>query len=179
MATKKNRELSLRDRLSQLGFLRACKLLGENGKKLILAGASYEIDIDEQVSWHTEAFCLRLPATPETTVPVITIMPAANARQWLAWSCSACETACKHVGAAFSLILEEKVALGLAEPPPERTPMESLGEEELVETALAERAARAREDKDEGPFRRPQAAVDRLHRDQHPVGQDVPRGPAR
>ncbi len=147
MATKKNRDLSLRDRLSQLGFLKACKLVGENGNKLIQAGASYEIDIDEQVSWNAEAFCLRLPATPGATVPVVTITSAANARQWLAWSCSACETACKHVGAAFCLILEEKVALGLAAPPPERTPMESLGEEELVETALAERAARAREER--------------------------------
>jgi superfamily II DNA or RNA helicase len=146
MTTRKSHELSLHDRLSQLGFVRACKLLGENGKKLIQAGARYEIDIDEQVSWNG-AFRLRLPGARGAVDPVITITPAANAKQWLAWGCSACETACEHVGAAFSLILEEKMALGLSAPPPERTPVESIGEAELVERALAERAERAREEK--------------------------------
>jgi SNF2 family DNA or RNA helicase len=51
------------------------------------------------------------------------------------------------VGAAFSLILEEKLALGLAAPPKPRVPMESLGEAELVAKALAERAERARAEK--------------------------------
>ena len=53
-----------------------------------------------------------------------------------------------HVGATFSLILEEKSALGLAAPPPEpRTPAESLSEDELVERALADRAERAKTEK--------------------------------
>ena len=45
------------------------------------------------------------------------------------------------------MILEEKTALGLAEPPPERTPVESLGEEELVAQAIAERRQRAIDEK--------------------------------
>ena len=46
----------------------------------------------------------------------------------LHWSCTACESLCEHVGAAFSLILDEKMALGLSAPPPERVPVESLSE---------------------------------------------------
>ena len=50
-------------------------------------------------------------------------------------------------GAAFSLLLEEKTALGSAAPPPERIPVESLGEEELIRRALAEREERSRKEK--------------------------------
>ena len=57
--------------------------------------------------------------------------------------CSSCTTSCEHQGAAFSLILEEKLALGLAAPPPEKVPVESLSDEELVQQAVEERAERA------------------------------------
>jgi hypothetical protein len=68
----------------------------------------------------------------------------AEARDRLHWHCDQCETACEHVGAAFLLILEEKMALGLAAPPPERKPVESLSEAALVKAALDERVERAR-----------------------------------
>jgi superfamily II DNA or RNA helicase len=45
------------------------------------------------------------------------------------------------------MLLEAKTALGLAAPPPERIPVESLSEEELVARALAEREERARKEK--------------------------------
>jgi len=57
---------------------------------------------------------------------------------------TACPTHCEHVGAAVSLILEEKMALGLAAPPVEEMPLEHLNEQQLVERALTERAERAR-----------------------------------
>jgi hypothetical protein len=83
MTTKKSRELSLHDRLSRLGFLQACKLLGENGQKLIQAGARYEIDIGEQVSWGNEAFRLQLGDPTAASDVVITITRGADGRQWL------------------------------------------------------------------------------------------------
>ena len=48
------------------------------------------------------------------------------------------------MGAVLSLVLEEKMALGLAAPPPERVPVESLGEEDLCRRALEERLERSR-----------------------------------
>lgn len=148
MTTKPRGALTLTDELSRLSFVQACKLLGERGNKLIQAGATYEIDIDEQVSWNGAVFRLLLPGPGANgDGAAVTITRAADARQRLRWSCSVCETPCEHAGAAFSLILEEKTALGLAAPPPERTPVESLGEEELVRKALDERAARSREEK--------------------------------
>ncbi|NOX53945.1 MAG: DEAD/DEAH box helicase [Planctomycetes bacterium] len=147
MATvvKKSHELTLKDRLSRLNFTQACKLLGEEGAKLIKAGGQYDIDVEDQVYLGNDLFRLRLPGDPPDFEPaIVTITLMAEARNRLHWNCTKCETVCRHVGAAFSLILEEKMALGLAAPPPERKPVESLSEEELIQRALAEREERAR-----------------------------------
>jgi hypothetical protein len=39
----------------------------------------------------------------------------------------------------YLLILEEKMALGLAAPPPERVPVESLSEKALIAQAVSDR----------------------------------------
>ena len=63
------------------------------------------------------------------------------------FNCTACQTICEHVGAAVSLVLEEKTALGLAAAPDERRPLESLSEQELLEQALRDRQERAQTEK--------------------------------
>ncbi len=137
----KPRELTLKDRLSRLRFAQACKLLGSDGARLIRGGGARQIRIDEQVYLGDDLFRLRLDDA------VVTITLLASARRRLHWHCTRCEGACEHVGAAFSLILEEKTALGLAAPPPERVPIENLSEEELVARAIAEREERSRSER--------------------------------
>ncbi len=136
-STKTSEQLTLKDRLSRLSFLQACKLLGPEGPRHLRAGGAFDIVIPEQVSFQDDRFRLEIAAA------VVTISLAAGARDRLFWSCTACDKACEHAGAAFSLILEEKLALGLAAPPPERVPLESLGEEELIRQAIEERRERA------------------------------------
>ena len=140
-ATSGNQDLTLRDRLSRLTFAQACKLLGPNADRLIRAGGAREIQIEQQVYLGDDLFRLSLNGA------VATITLLAEARQQLHWHCTRCQGVCEHVGAAFSLILEEKVALGLAAPPPERVPIESLSEEELVAQAVAERDERSRKER--------------------------------
>jgi len=77
---------------------------------------------------------------PEATAQLY-LNPAARNR--IAWTCSQCRSACEHVGAALSLVLEEKTALGLAAPPLMKTPIELLTDEQLVERLLMERRERA------------------------------------
>jgi hypothetical protein len=137
-ATNGKSELTLRDRLSHMTFRQACKLLGGSAEQLIRRGGQCEIDIANDVYMGGDLFRLRLNGA------VVTITPMAEANQRLHWNCTRCRTACEHVGAALSLILEEKMALGLAAPPPERAVLESLSEEKLLELAIAERNARAR-----------------------------------
>ena len=138
---RNKRELTLKDRLSRLTHQQACKLLGDEGDRLIRLGGGCEINIDDDVHLGNDLFRLSLNGA------VVTITLMAEARQRLHWNCTWCDGACEHVGAAFSLILEEKMALGLAAPPPERTPIESLSEGELVRRAIEERHERARTEK--------------------------------
>jgi superfamily II DNA or RNA helicase len=147
--TRPAAKLSLRDRLSRLSFLEACKLLGPQGKELIQRNANrWDFKIAEDVYFGGDLFRLRFPGEESDGKPLtVTITLMAEVRQRLHWRCNRCEVACEHIGAAFSLILEEKLALGLAEKPQPRTPIESLAEGDLVARALAERAERAKTEK--------------------------------
>lgn len=141
VATKTRRNLTLKDRLSHLNFTRAVKLLGSDGARLIQYGGACEINVEEQVYLGEDLFRLTLPDA------VVTITLMAETPERLCWNCTSCDTACGHVGAALALILEEKMALGLAAPPPERQPVASLGEEELVRQALVQREERAHKER--------------------------------
>ncbi len=132
--------LTLFDHLSNLSFHQASKLLGPDGNTLILRGGTYSVDVQERARLTHEVFRLHLF---DSTVS-ISLDDAARDR--LRWKCSSCSAPCEHVGAAFSLILEEKMLLGLAEAPKEREPIECLSEDELVARALADREERAREE---------------------------------
>ena len=144
MTTKKSIELTLRDKLSRLTYQDACKLIGEEGAKWIQEGAKYTIDIDRQVRLNDERFELRFFDPDPTTV---TIRLEDDARKRLRWQCSTSNTACAEVGAAFSVILEDKMALGLSQAPSEELPLECLNEEQLVRRAIRERKARALSEK--------------------------------
>jgi superfamily II DNA or RNA helicase len=130
-------KLSLFDRLSNLTFNQAANLLGDEGGRLIIAGGTYDVDIREHVELRRDVFRLRLPAAR------VQISLDAASRDYIQWECDACDAPCEHAGAAFSLILEEKLSLGLAKPPDDRLPIESLSEEELTARALADREERA------------------------------------
>jgi superfamily II DNA or RNA helicase len=140
MTTKSADALTLKDRLSRLTFAEACKVQGEQGVKMMRAGSKIEID---PASVELTDALLRV-ALPEATV---TVSLSKNVRRRLIWWCSACHEPCEHVGAVFSLVLEDKALLGLAEPPSETTPIELLTDEQLVERMLAERQKRADEEK--------------------------------
>ncbi len=148
-STKKSTELTLIDKLSRLSYHETIKLLGIDGPKLIQAGAKWDVQINEDVYLGEDLFRLKFPTVcdrdGESTKPVVvTITLMAEARERLHWNCTSCDTLCEHVGAAFSLILDEKTALGLATPPTARVPIENLGETELMRQAIEERRERAR-----------------------------------
>lgn len=147
--TKPGAKLNLKDRLSRLTFLEACKLLGPEGKQLIQKNANcWDFKIQNDVYLGDDLFRLRIPGEYVGSQPVmVTVNLMAEAYDRLNWNCTKCDGACGHVGAAFSLILEEKLRLGLAAPPKPRVAVESLAEDELIARALADRAERAKEEK--------------------------------
>ncbi|HKR41682.1 MAG TPA: DEAD/DEAH box helicase [Paraburkholderia sp.] len=141
MTTKTGADLTLFDTLSRLTFAQAAHLLGSEGKHLLAAGGQYDLDIDTQVKFDGREF--RLEA--DGAKVVLRLDPAARSR--LKWRCDTCDVPCEHAGAAFSLILEEKLALGLASAPPERTRVDNRSEDTLIAQAMAERRARASAEK--------------------------------
>ncbi|RIK82019.1 MAG: helicase [Planctomycetota bacterium] len=132
--------LTLKDRLSRLTYAQAVQMLGNQGTRLLQQGGKWNVeDWDDQVYLRGDLFRLKL--APKT---VVTITAMADAKARLHWRCTACETLCEHVGAAFALILDEKLSLGLAAAPAERVQMELLTEEQLFAEALRQREERAK-----------------------------------
>jgi len=74
----------------------------------------------------------------------VSIMEDDRSAHNMRFFCSACEGVCEHIGAAFSLVLEEKTALGLASPPPENDEPLLLTDEELEHRELLRRSDRAK-----------------------------------
>lgn len=128
--TKPSHRLKLRDRLSRLNFTQVCKLLGAQGRQLIQRSGKHDILLDEHVCLRGDLYRVTFPDA------IVTVTLMAEAQQRLHWNCTACQAPCEHARAAPSLVLEEKMALGLAAPPKERIPVASLSEEALVARAL-------------------------------------------
>jgi superfamily II DNA or RNA helicase len=143
-SVKPSHKLTLHDRLSRLTFDQACKLLGDEGRKLIMQGSRREIDVREHVYLGGDLLRVTFPEPGGKVEAVTTLTLMADRKDRLHWNCDRCFRACEHVGAMFSLVLENKVGLGLAAAPPEREPAGELSEEELVGRALADREERAR-----------------------------------
>ncbi|MDH5671239.1 MAG: DEAD/DEAH box helicase [Myxococcales bacterium] len=137
--TKKSSQLTLHDLLSHLSHSQACKLLGPDGAALIREGGAFPLDPGDDVQLTPAELHARLP----DGAAEVRVRRSSQHRGRLEIACSVCSAPCAHAGAVLSLVLEEKVLLGLAAPPPERVPVESLSEAELVELALAQRAERA------------------------------------
>ena len=140
MTTRKESKLKLSDRLAHLSYQDACNLLGPEGSRLIIGGSKYDIDVSRQVQLDERRFSLRF-ALPDTAQ--VTIQQSKRAKRKLQFKCSDCPETCTHIGAAFSLILEEKVALGLALAPDTENLSIDATDDELIEHELAAREKRA------------------------------------
>lgn len=138
--------LTLKDRLSRLTFAQACKLLGPKGRELITRnGNTFSFDLSEDAHLGPDHFRLRFSSDVSSDVtPIVTITLMAEAKDRLHLECSSCGGPCRHQGATLSLLLEDKVSLGLAAPPAPRKAVESLSEDALLQQAINERAERAR-----------------------------------
>lgn len=143
-AKRKKKDITLFDRLSQLHYVQACQLLGPDGAALIRASACFAIDIDADVRRTPDCFTLRLPLGNPVEVEIRLGGPSDKP---LLLRCSACADACEHMGAALSLILEEKLALQLAREPDDRVPLEHLSPAEVHARVLAEREERAKNER--------------------------------
>lgn len=137
MTTRSRHQPTLFDRLSRLTPAQAAPLLGRRSRELLREGGCLEISIDEHVQLEPEQLRVRVDGAE------VTVVREPRARAGIELRCSACSGPCRHGAAVISLLLEEKTALGLATPPPERARAADLTPAELEADALAARAERA------------------------------------
>lgn len=145
--TKPGSKLTLRDLLSHLSFTQACKLLGQNGKRLLIDGARLPVEREEAVYFGGDLVRVTYPGYADSPEAIATLTLKSDQKDRLHYNCTHCTGPCEHVGGLLSLVLENKTAFGLAAAPPERVPVESLSEEQLVKIALAEREERAKKER--------------------------------
>src|SRR5258708_21485319 len=71
MKTRPSGQLSLKDRLSRLTFIEACKLLGPEGKKLIQKANQWEFKLAEDVYLGEDLFRLKFPGEGTNGQPLV------------------------------------------------------------------------------------------------------------
>ena len=76
---KPSSKLTFRDRLSQLSFEKAAKLLGDDGKKLILKGSAREVRLREDVYLGGDLFRVSFPSPAGGMEAIATLTVASDA----------------------------------------------------------------------------------------------------
>ncbi len=143
-STQGKAQRNLKDYLSHLTLRQAERLLGSQGRQLLVEGGKLEVVSTDDVRLTDDFFLLR----HQVAGAQVTIRLNDARGDRLELSCDVCgREPCAHKGTALSFILEEKTLLGLAAPPPERVPVDALNEGELVAQAVAERRERAEKEK--------------------------------
>ena len=131
--------------MSRLTYHQACKLLGDDGVKLLrTAAGAWTINAEEDAYLGGDLFRLRLN---DCDVPrgyaTVVITQMTGRRGELLLRCDQCESPCGHAAATLDFLLNEKLLLGLSSPPDESVPLELLTGDELLQRAIDERRRRA------------------------------------
>ena len=145
ISQRRKRKIGIRDRLGQLTYHGACRLMGdEDGATKLRRGAKFEINMARDVRFLGDSFRVNVP-DPEipTGFAEVIIVEMTNKLKGLHLTCTQCETRCDHIAATLGLVLDEKMQLGLAAPPDPSEAIENLTEDELVRRAFADREERA------------------------------------
>jgi superfamily II DNA or RNA helicase len=149
MPSKPSSKLTLHDRLSRLTPIQAEKLLGPEGRKLMMEGSrNFQLDIVSDVKLTTKRLRVHFPkATEKKRNAEVVIDLSDHKQQRLQINCTPCQRAEIMKGAVLDLVLNEKLALGLSIEAEESIPWELLDEPELIEHAIQQRQKRANEEK--------------------------------
>src|SRR5215218_10365966 len=127
MPVKTSPQLTLRDRLSRLTFTQAGKWLGTDGARLMRKPLRLEIDPGQVL---LEDDFLQVTINRPDDVPVVvTLTTADTGKDRVRFTCSEEKGGPEYLAVVLTYVLEEKVTLGLAEPPAEEqpAPLETLG----------------------------------------------------
>ena len=148
LRTGTQRRLGIRDRLGQLTYQAACRLLGDDGHARLRQASQFKIDFPDAVYLGGDMLRVTVEdSSIATNRAIVTVVEMVSRPKGLQFNCDQCQGMCDHVAATISLVLEDKLSLGLSAAPDPNEPIELLTEEELVRRAIADRQERADKEK--------------------------------
>lgn len=115
----RKRRIGIRDRLGQLTYRAACRLMGdEDGEARLRRSARFEINLPRDVYLGGDTLRVSVP-DPElsTQQAIVTVVEMTNMPKGLHLNCEQCQVSCDHIAAVLGLVLDEKLTLGLSAPP--------------------------------------------------------------
>ena len=145
----RKRRIGIRDRLGQLTYRAACRLMGdEDGEVRLRSGGRFEINLPRDVYLGGDTLRVSVP-DPELPArqAVVTVVEMTNKPKGLHLHCEQGQVRCDHIAAVLGMVLDDKLTLGLSAPPDPSEPIENLTEDELLRRALADRQERAATEK--------------------------------
>jgi len=144
---RKRTKIGIRERLGQLTYHGACKLMHEQeGADRLRQGGGFEINLPRDTRFVADMFRVNVQDHQIAGFAEVTFVEVPAEPRGLMVNCNRCEDRCQHVAAALNLILDEKLTLGLSAPPDPDEPLENLTEQELIRRALADRQNRAEQE---------------------------------
>ena len=144
MAGKRtSKRIGLRDRLGRLTFRGAIKLLGDDGETKLRRGGTFEINLDDVYIGGDTLRVNVLDSELPRQYAIVTAVEMTSKLKGLQFNCDSCHDTCDHIAAVLSMLLEEKLSLGLSAPPDPNEPVEHLTQDELIRRAIADREGRA------------------------------------
>lgn len=138
------KRIGLRDRLGRLTLRGAVKLLGEDGESKLRRGGGFDIELDNVYLGGDTLRVTVADANLTSRKAIVTAVEMTSKQKGLHFNCDQCEGTCDHIAAVISMVLEEKLSLGLSAPPDPSEPVEHLTEDELIRRAIADRKERAK-----------------------------------
>lgn len=148
LRTGNQHRLGIRDRLGQLTYQAACRLLGDDGPVRLRQGNQYAIQFPDAVYLGGDTLRVTVDDASLTSQrAIVTVVEMVSRPKGLQFNCDQCQGMCGHVAATIGMVLEDKFSLGLSAAPDPSEPIELLTEEELIRRAIADRQERADKEK--------------------------------
>ncbi len=143
------RRIGIRDRLGQLTYGAACRLMGEpDGEVRLRQGGRFDINFPRDVYLGGDTFRVTVEDKElPTQQAIVSICEMTHKPKGLHIECDQCDFRCDHIAAVLGFVLDEKLTLGLSVIPDPNEPIELLTETELLSRALADRQERATSEK--------------------------------
>ncbi|MEZ6090124.1 MAG: hypothetical protein R3C05_19270 [Pirellulaceae bacterium] len=168
-----SKRIGIRDRLGRLTYRGACRMMAtdsEDGPTRLRGGSRFDINIARDV--HLGGDILRVNVSDpnlDRGYAIVTIVEQTRQPSGLLTNCDQCQSRCEHTAAVLSMVLDDRMTLGLSAAPTNASRSRTLRRRNFF-VALGRSRAACGNRKDDPSVARSQDTVERLHDHQQAFG---------